>query len=326
MEFVAQLKELPPNGPVMQGIQCFFKYGVTPLLYIASLYIWVGRQLYTLYTVLPVNVVELLFGVALCFFGGVYFAGIAAWEAARIAGGIELWEHLQTCWEEGSRIRDAHLLDDQERGVGSSAAGGAEMSGADLVRRKTMVALIAVKDPHRLQQALFSLVNIYIAVIATLKFQFARTVAVAVGIASMLTLPTTRLLGPSMATVMGPELSHWVPAIIDTAIKIVAIFVASYIQACLGAAYSGLRGGRLVAGNLFSVAAERGWLDALPDCLVAKPFDPNQSYLDEVVAYPLAAVGVYIQLTSGFALPFPWNLLLLPLSTMENLLRWQVYT
>ena len=42
------------------------------------------------------------------------------------------------------------------------------------------------------------------------------------------------------------------------------------------------------------------------------------------VGYTLAAGGFAFQLTTGFSLPFPANLLLLPLTLVEWILRFQV--
>ena len=57
---------------------------------------------------------------------------------------------------------------------------------------------------------------------------------------------------------------------------------------------------------------------------VAKPFEPDDSNLDEIVGYVLAAAGFVFQLQAGFALVFPLNLVLLPLTTVEWVLRWQI--
>ena len=66
----------------------------------------------------------------------------------------------------------------------------------------------------------------------------------------------------------------------------------------------------------------QGWINYLP--CVANPFDPNDSYIDEAIGYTLGAIGFYFQITNGFALQFPLNLILLPLSIVEWLLRFQV--
>merc|ERR1711862_86895 len=175
-------------------------------------------------------------------------------------------------------------------------------------------------------QAGLSLMNVYVAVIATLKFQFARTVAIALGVGNMLTLPATRILGPPLAFIMGEDLKHWVPAIIDLSIKIIVVWMVNWIQAGISAFYSGLRGGRLFAAGFFHLLSAKGIMDKLPDWVTAKPFDPDQSYLDEAIAYPLAAVGFYMQVRSGFSVPFPLNFVLLPFSTVEGFLEFQILT
>ena len=52
--------------------------------------------------------------------------------------------------------------------------------------------------------------------------------------------------------------------------------------------------------------------------------DPEQSYVDEAIAYSLAAVGIYTQVFSGFAIFFPLDYVLMPLSVLEWWLRLQV--
>jgi len=324
--YIKDLKDLPDDSPIKQGFRCFLKWGVKPLIIIAMAYIWVGKQLYKIYKILPMNLINIIFGVGLCFFGGVYFTSIAAIEAARQFGGADMWEHLRICWEEGSQVAAASVEDDKVDANKNNIPDVEEMSTNELINHKAMVAMKAVKDPHRLQQAIISLMQVYLAVIAILKVKFAKTVAIALGIAENLSLPITRMLGPLLCSVMGPDLNHWVPTIIDTTVKFIAVWFATYIQSIISAFYSGLKGGKMVAEGIFNIFTERGWLEKFPDCLVSKPFDPDKSYLDECIQYPLAAVGFYMQITRGFTLDFPWNLICLPLTIVEWFLRFQVYT
>ena len=90
----------------------------------------------------------------------------------------------------------------------------------------------------------------------------------------------------------------------------------------ISAFYSGLRGGKIFATALFSLLDERGCLEWLG--AEGKPFDHDESHLDELVGYTLAAVGFIWQITSGFRLPFPLNLIFLPLTIIEWFLRWQI--
>ncbi len=52
---------------------------------------------------------------------------------------------------------------------------------------------------------------------------------------------------------------------------------------------------------------------------------PHDSLADEVVGYLLAFFGLATQIKHGFNLPFPANLLLVPVSFVEVGLRWCVH-
>lgn len=325
-DYLQGFKNLPEDSPIKQGLACFLKWGVKPLIIVTMAYIWLFKQLYKVYKLLPTNLLQIIFGVGLCFFGGVYFTAIAAAEAALNFGGADMWDHLKTCYEEGAQIADANNIDDKVDDNKDNIPDVQQISANELLNRKAKVAMMAVKEPMKLQQALVALGNVYIAVIATLKFQFAQTVAIALGVASMLSSIVAKIFGPTLCYVMGPDLNHWVPAIIDTTVKVIAVVVATYVQAIISAFYSGLRGGRIVAVGLINILSERGCMDKLPSCIVDKPFDPDKSYWDEIIGYPIAAAGFYVQFTHGFTLDFPWNLICLPLTIVEWFLRFQVYT
>eukprot|EP00966_Prymnesium_polylepis_P120064 2774659-Prymnesium_polylepis.1 len=50
---------------------------------IAPIYAWLYGHAYALYKRAPTNIIQMVFGVALCFFGGTFTASIAAIEAFR---------------------------------------------------------------------------------------------------------------------------------------------------------------------------------------------------------------------------------------------------
>ena len=130
------------------------------------------------------------------------------------------------------------------------------------------------------------------------------------------------MLAPFLVRLLGKDLKHWVRTIVESVLTAVAVAFAWYLQMIISAFYSAIRGGKLFATGLIAILNERGWIAYVP--LVAKPFDPNESYADEVVGYTLGAAGFCFQLFNGFALPFPWNLLCLPLTVIEWVLRFQV--
>merc|ERR1719401_2798632 len=131
----------------------------------------------------------MIFGVGLCFFGGVYFAAIAAIEAAHTMGGQDMYNHLQIVWEDGCVVAEASAQDDQVDANKDGIVDVEQMSWNELVSHKALVAAKAVKDPQRVQQAAMSLWILYCGVLATLKSKFAQTVFIALGIAQQLSLP-----------------------------------------------------------------------------------------------------------------------------------------
>merc|ERR1712216_999426 len=98
-----------------------------------------------------------------------------------------------------------------------------------------------------------------------------------------------------------------------------------YMQMVISAWNSALRGGRLFADGLFALLVEHGLIDKCPDWLVGpKPFDLDQTYLDEVVMAIVAAGGLIFQLTSGFNPGLIVQIVLWPLTLIEWFLRIQI--
>jgi hypothetical protein len=50
----------------------------------------------------------------------------------------------------------------------------------------------------------------------------------------------------------------------------------------------------------------------------------EDTYLDEIVGYAVAVIGLWFQLSLRFSLPFPLNILLLPMRFLEWWLIWVV--
>jgi hypothetical protein len=299
--------------------------GVKIMLFIGPLYLWIYGKIYLLYTILPTNVIKMIFGVTLCFYGGPFLASFAAIEAFRKMGFERTIADLTIVYEDIQLIRAASTKDDDKDEDGDGMADVDQISAADLAKRKMMVAMTAVKKPELLQQAVGSLWASYLAVLATLKLEFARTTAIALALAEMIKMPIMRVVSPLMGMALGPDLKHWVDTIVDSTINILAMIFAWYLQMIISAFYSGLRGGTMFANAMFDLLNDKGWINMFPDFIVpVKPYDPNESYLDEIVGYTLAAVGFGTQIFSGFAIQFPINIILMPFTLLEWVLRWQI--
>jgi hypothetical protein len=131
------------------------------------------------------------------------------------------------------------------------------------------------------------------------------------------------MVTPMLLGVLGPRLKHWCTPLIESTLVLVIVIVAWYAKSFVAAFYAALRGGRLFAQGFFGLIvdqAHRGVV--ICPGIVGKEFDPNESVLDEVVGYIIAVQGLMFQLTSGFSLHFPFNLLLLPLTVVD----WSIAT
>ena len=133
------------------------------------------------------------------------------------------------------------------------------------------------------------------------------------------------MMTPFLLGVLGTDLKHWCAPLIESGISLIAIIIAWYMQILIAAFYAAVRGGRLFAQGFFGILVEQSHKGVtLCPGIVDKDFDPNSSVLDEIVGYIIAAQGFMFQITNGFALTFPWNILLLPLNIVEWFIRWQL--
>ena len=90
----------------------------------------------------------------------------------------------------------------------------------------------------------------------------------------------------------------------------------------IAAFYSGLRGGRMFAEAFIQLLIDFKLTKYVPG--LAVPFVPDESLVDEIIGYSIALAGFCFQIFNGFNLPFPFNIIFLPLSLVEWFLRIQV--
>lgn len=287
-------------------------------------YVQLYRHAYAVWCLLPLDMMQMLLGLTLCFFGGTYVALIAAVEAFRTMGGEKLYGDLTYVAVQMQAVYEANVADDELDLNNDGIADVDQITPQELTQRKLRVSMLAVDAPDKLQSAVGALWAASLAVLATLKFEFAQITALALAIAGMLKFPFVRLVAPALTWALGKDLVHWVDPIIDSGLKLLCIMLVWYLAKIRAAFYSGLRGGQMFAIAFFGFCHKQGWMDRLSDSLATKPFDPDQSYLDEALAFPFAALGIYFQLSLWFSLPFPLDWLLWPATLMERWLEVQI--
>ena len=168
------------------------------------------------WSMLPKNVVMMLFGAALCYFGGAYTVSIAAIEAFRTMGYERAKHDLAKLSEELDKVAEANAADDTVDDDGDGIADVEQIEPSELARRKLFLMMRTVSEPERIQSAIASTWAACIAVLATITMQFAATTAIALGIVDMIKFPTVRMVTPTIIGMLGSDLKHWCTPLIES--------------------------------------------------------------------------------------------------------------
>jgi hypothetical protein len=158
---------------------------------------------------LPKTFIKVLYGVTLCFFGGTFVVGIAAIEAFFAAGWRRAYYSALVVYDESRSVGYALELDDYADVNNDGIADVDMLSSSDLVQRKTVLAFETVQRPEELQSAVANVWAAYLAVLATLKFEFAVTTAFAVAIAQSLQFFFLKIFGPPLSYLLPKKTEHW---------------------------------------------------------------------------------------------------------------------
>lgn len=123
--------------------------------------------------------------------------------------------------------------------------------------------------------------------------------------------------GPTIIAAVPKGYERWAPVVIGWLAKSVAISLAWYLQTVISACTSALEGGLIVTRSMLRILVRKGVRlgGLIPD-------RHEDTYIDEIGGYMVAAMGFYFQFRLGFDVPFPFNVLLLPFEAAESYLRW----
>merc|ERR1712232_290013 len=113
---------------------------------------------------------------------------------------------------------------------------------------------------------------------------------------------------PVIMPMVPTDYQKWVPIVMRWATKLIAMQIAWFIQRVLSAFHSAIRGGLLFSRLL---------LEHLHDKKIINFPDDKKSYMDEAIGWGVAGVGLLFQFAMGFSVPFPFNLVLFPVTLVE---------
>lgn len=217
--------------------------------------------------------------------------------------------HPQTVRVACSSLADEALViieeskkDDDVDADGDGKADVKQIGNREYALRKTRLVM-AKMNPTKVDSAVASIYNVWLAVAAVLKIQFAWAINMALGIAEFINKPVDRFLRPTIQIVVPDEYDRWVPVVLSWITKSIAMSIAWYIQTVISAATSAMQGGLQMARALMRMGRKRG--------VKFLPAD-HETYIDEGAAYIFAGLGFYFQFSLHFDVPFPFNWLLWP--------------
>lgn len=272
---------------------------------------WATAQ--TVYAYTPVNIIEAVYGLALCFFGGLYPLTIAAGETFRVSGGDRVKTCLTHIWEDLKAVHEANMLDNKKDDDGDGIADIDQISKQELLTRKMSLVLKTV-NPNRILQAWGGLAQAMAGVCATLKLQFARVISLAVSISDAIRPILVQFVAPALVAIIPSDYHHWIYPMIDVTCKIIGGSIAWFLFRVIAAVHSGIIGGLACARALLRYANSMKWVT----------LNHEDTMLDEYAGWGLAALGVYFQIMNGMSAPFPLNILFMPVTVCETYLQWMV--
>jgi len=261
----------------------------------------------------PEAIVQMFTGFMLVFFGGFFVVTVAMVEAFKQGGSDTMFVNLSILQQQVKAVQEANEADDKVDDDGDGIPDVQQITKDQLAQRKLRLALSAM-DPFIVQEALANLWTATVSACATVKLQFARTIALGVSIGNYLNRPVMRYFVPILEGFTDKTYHKWYPAIFAYVCRIVGASIAFQIQRILSTVSTAMRGGHMM-------------IDGFADfCQTRNMTYLSEGYLDDVLAWALVVIGIYSQIVLFTYLPFIIKVLFFPAFITEFILTTLVTT
>ena len=297
--------------PYVKALAAFIEASIPVLnaLRIQALALWEVLSPYKPELLLPAFA-----GLILVFFGGEFLTLIAAVEAYKMCSHETMVKCVHDLTTDFTKFYEANKLDDKVDADGNGVADSTEASAQALATRKTLLFLKTV-DPKRVTDALAGLNAGLLAIVATLKLEFAKSITLGNSIAMIVEPTAVAYVVPGLKVTLTKDYERWAEPLVTYTIKSVAVSIAWMVQRVVSAFHSAIRGAHMFITNVLDYLISQGYLSKEQRAALQ---------LDTIGAPALAAVGLWFQFRTGFSLPFPLNVLLFPFTLLEWFLLWAV--
>lgn len=304
------LKPVLTNGAPIAGKGVRLLYTALPYVYVSIDY---GKVAYTkLEPYRPDLLLPMIIGLVMILFGGYFMTLIAVAEAFRITGWDNMMKQFRTLYDNWNHLRSASKDDDKKDDNNDGIPDVEQIDAQSLLIRKVRLFLIK-SDPSVISGALSAIYSGIVAMFATLKLQFARTISLGVSIGDILNSKVgQRFIVPTANRMVDKDYQKWVEVGVSYLCKSIGVTIAWSLQRILAAFHSALRGAQIFT-NAFAVYTKQFGYDTL-----------SNGYWDEAFAAVCALVGLYLQITTAFSMPWFLAIPLFPALLLEKILSWMI--
>ena len=198
--------------------------------------------------------------------------------------------------------------------------GGAEVNetGEESRERRDQIlavglAVAGTVNPAELSQALSAVYQGAMGIVAAASGIVAQQVALGVSVGNHMRKPMALLATPSLARIFPEAARDWISSCVNYVCKAIGTLLAFMVGWYVFAMQSSVYGGLLFSRRLLKMLKAYG-------AAALQEYNPQTSYLDEAVGWGVAFVGFIFQGWVSWRLPFPLNIILLPLLLMERIL------
>lgn len=169
-------------------------------------------------------------------------------------------------------------------------------------------------NPVMFMDMLYGIANAFFAVVAVLKVDIAKNIALGISIGENIRKPAAYYLAPILGTILNTKYHKWIAALINLICKSIAIIFAIFLEEAVSMVQTSIRGGLMFSRSI---------LHFLNKMKIIK-FREDDTYLDEYLGWAVASLGLYFQITNSFGLPFPFSIILYPITLFESALIWLI--
>ena len=204
--------------------------------------------------------------------------------------------------------KPGHKKHVQKKDANALRVSAQKVQEQQLVKRKVSVVAKAV-DPEKVTEALTAIYAGLIAVVATLRVRFAACVTLGTTVGDIAHGFVDANLSPVLRELTPDDYKKWVGPGVKYGCKLFGISMAWTIQRMISAYHSSVRGAQLFARGVLHYAVRRGYLQS-------NAIDETGRFFN-IFIFVFAFVGFWNQFMTGFSLPFPLNILLIPVRMAE---------